>query len=165
MELLTGELAAKVREQIERSVHLISFVPEDNLEWTPPIAGAWSFDQLLGHLLDCMAGFCAVLYTAHPGRLAHFTSLQSLPVNQTCPPAEAVERIRRYQSHVDEGFAVLSDADLARRLATVFVPDGETVLTLLLGNLEHLINHKHQLFMYLKLAGIDVRTPDLYQFR
>jgi hypothetical protein len=47
----------------------------------------------------------------------------------------------------------------------VFVAEGESVLTLLLGNLEHLINHKHQLFMYLKLAGVKVGTPDLDQFR
>jgi hypothetical protein len=116
-------------------------------------------------MLDCMAGFCAVLYTANPERLAHFTELQSLQVNHTCRPAEARERIQHYRRYVDEGFAVLADADLTRRLPTVFVPQGETVLTLLLGNLEHLINHKYQLFMYLKLAGIDVRTPDLYQFR
>jgi uncharacterized damage-inducible protein DinB len=163
--MLKETIAAKIREQIQRSVHLISFVPEENLEWMPPIGGAWSFGQLLGHLLDCMAGFCAVLYTAHPQRLAHFAALQSLPVNHSCRPAEALERIERYQSYLDEGFATLADADLARRLPTVFVPQGETVLTLLLGNLEHLINHKHQLFMYLKLSGIDVRTPDLYQFR
>jgi uncharacterized damage-inducible protein DinB len=165
MEPLTGELAAKIGEQIERSVHLIGFVPEENLAWVPPIGGAWSFGQLLGHMLDCMAGFCAVLYAAHPERLAHFTELQSLPVNNNCHPWEALERIDRYQSYLDEGFTALLDCDLGRRLTTVFVPQGETVLTLLLGNLEHLINHKHQLFMYLKLAGIDVRTPDLYQFR
>ena len=39
------------------------------------------------------------------------------------------------------------------------------MLTLLLGNLEHLVNHKHQLFSYLKLLGAPVRTPDLYRLR
>jgi hypothetical protein len=37
--------------------------------------------------------------------------------------------------------------------------------TLLLGNLEHLINHKHQLFMYVKLMGVAAGTRDLYRFR
>lgn len=68
-------------------------------------------------------------------------------------------------AHIDEGFALLEDQDLSRRLPTVFVRSGEPILTLLLGNLEHLINHKHQLFTYLKLMGIDVRTRDLYRFR
>ncbi len=39
------------------------------------------------------------------------------------------------------------------------------IATLLLGNLEHLINHKHQLFTYLKQMGVPVATPDLYRFR
>jgi hypothetical protein len=70
-----------------------------------------------------------------------------------------------YQAHVDEGFALLGDTDLARQLSTVFVKEGETLLTLLLGNLEHLINHKHQLFTYLKLLGVAVTSQDLYHFR
>jgi hypothetical protein len=59
----------------------------------------------------------------------------------------------------------LQDSDLGKRVPTVFVPDGEPLLTLLLGNLEHLINHKHQLFTYVKQMGIEVSTRDLYRFR
>jgi hypothetical protein len=162
---LSGTVAAKVEEQIERTVHLIGFVPEGQLQWTPPIVGAWPFGELLGHLLDCLAGFCAVLYAAQPERLAHFAALRDLPVNGICGPDEARRRIGAYWAHIAEGFAVLRDADLARKLPTVFVADGEAVLTLLLGNLEHLINHKHQLFMYLKLLPVSVGTPDLYRFR
>jgi hypothetical protein len=32
--------------------------------------------------------------------------------------------------------------DLGRKLPTVFVTEGEPIVNLLLGNLEHLINHK-----------------------
>src|SRR5947199_390304 len=60
---------------------------------------------------------------------------------------------------------LLSDADLARLIPTVFVSGGESVLTLLLGNLEHLINHKRQLFTYLQLLNVPVTTRDLYRFR
>jgi uncharacterized damage-inducible protein DinB len=160
---LAGAVYAKIAEQIERTVHLAGLVPD--AEWRPPIAVAWSIGELLGHLLDCLAGICAVLYTAHPSKLSHFADLQNLKVNFACGPEEARERIEDYRARIAEGFAVLRDGDLGRRLATVFVPEGEAVLTLLLGNLEHLINHKHQLFMYLKLAGVTVGTPDLYRFR
>jgi len=34
-----------------------------------------------------------------------------------------------------------------------------------LANLEHLMNHKYQLFIYLKLLGVVVRTGDLYRTR
>ena len=162
--VLCASLHEKIGEQIERSLHLIGLVPDANLAWAPD-PGAWTVGELLGHLLECMAGFCAVLAAAEPQRLAHFRELRELPVNHPCSPAEAAARIAIYRAHIEEGFALLTDADLARRLATVFVAQGELLLTLLLGNLEHLINHKHQLFTYLKQMGAPVATPDLYQFR
>lgn len=74
-------------------------------------------------------------------------------VNQVCGPEEVRVGIGIYRMHLDRGFALLRDIDLGRMLPTVFVAEGEPVLTLLPGNLEHLINHKHQLFIYLKLMG------------
>jgi hypothetical protein len=163
VDRLAGAVFAKISEQIERTIHLIGLIPE--VDWTPPIPGAWSFGELLGHLLDCLAGVCAVLYAAHPDELAHFAELQTLPVNFACSADEARERIENYRARIAQGFAVLRDGDLGRKLPTVFVPDGESALTLLLGNLEHLVNHKHQLFLYLKLAGVNVGTRDLYRLR
>jgi len=164
-EPLCASILAKIREQMERTDHLVRLVPPDQLDWTPPIPGAWPAGVLLGHLLECLAGFCAVLGAAEPERLAHFTKLRNLPVNHHCSPSEAVSRIASYCDHIEQGFALLRDADLGRELPTVFVKHGESLLTLLLGNLEHLINHKHQLFTYLKLMGIEVSSRDLYRFR
>jgi hypothetical protein len=121
--------------------------------------------MLLGHLLDCLAGFCAVLVAAEPERLAHLSALRNLPVNYACSPDEAIRRIGLYSARIDEGFGLLEDASLGRTVPTAFVERGETVLTLFLGNLEHLINHKHQLFTYLKQMGLEVNTRDLYRFR
>jgi hypothetical protein len=45
------------------------------------------------------------------------------------------------------------------------VPEGEALLTLLLGNLEHFINHKYQLFAHLKMLGVPLGSRDLYVFR
>jgi len=124
-----------------------------------------SIGDLMGHLLDCMGGFCAVLHSANSSRLPHFQKLRDLPVNHFCQAEEARARIRDYMAHIEEGFAILDDADLCRLLPTVFTPAGEAVLTLLLGNLEHLINHKYQLFIYLRLLGVPVGTKDLYRIR
>jgi hypothetical protein len=151
---LCSALLDNVLEQIERTNHLMGLVPESQLEWTPA-PGACSTGELLAHLLECMAGFCAVLAAAEPQRLAHFARLRGHPA-----PGIAI-----YRSHIEEGFALLTDYDLARHIPTVFVARGEPLLTLLLGNLEHLINHKHQLFTYLRQMGIPVATPDLYKFR
>jgi DinB superfamily len=162
---LCASVQAKIYEQIERTEHLISFLPEGRADWVPPISGAWPVSILLGHLLDCLAGFCAVLYAAAPQQLAGLTSLRDLPVNHDCSPAEAVSRIAAYRGGLEAGFAALRDSDLGVQVPTVFVKDGEPLLMLLLGNLEHLINHKHQLFMYLKMMGANVRSADLYRFR
>ena len=150
---LCAALLDKIGEQIERTSHLMGLVPAGRLDWRPK-PGDWTMRELLVHLLDCTSGFCAVLAVAEPERLAHFSRLRELP------PA-----IEVYRAHIEEGFALLTDADLARRVRTVFVVEGESILTLLLGNLEHLINHKHQLFAYLKQMGVPVATPDLYRFR
>jgi hypothetical protein len=156
---------SKIGEQIERTDHLIGLLPDSQLDWRPAIPGAFSTGVLLGHLLECLAGFCAVLFAAEPDRLHHFVDLRQLVVNHRCDRIEAQERIRVYGAHIQQGFTLLQDSDLGKLVPTVFVNDGEALLMLLLGNLEHFVNHKHQLFAYLQLMGIDVGSKDLYHFR
>lgn len=162
---LCGSVLLKIQEQMERTVHLIQLLPVEGPQLTPAVPDAWPAEMLLGHLLDCLAGFCAVLVSAEPRRLAHFLELRDLPVNYACSAGEAIDRIAFYRTRIEEGFAILDDASLARTVSTVFSEHGDTILTLFLGNLEHLINHKHQLFIYLKQMGVAVGTPDLYRFR
>lgn len=124
-----------------------------------------SFGLLLGHLLECLAGFCALLYRVKPEKLGHLLSLRERPVNHFCTPDEAANRLGEYVSAILGGFTQLQDSDLYRTIPTVFIPSGESVLTLLLGNLEHLVNHKHQLFLYLRMRGAVIETSDLYKIR
>jgi len=161
---LTSLFLSKLEDQIERAQHLIKLIPVERLEWRPDRDSVRVCD-LLGHLLECLAGFCATLYALNSDRLAHFAILRELPVNHCCGIEEAGERVRGYEMHIKQGFALLCDADLLRRVPTVFVPEGEALLTLLLGNLEHFINHKYQLFSYLKLLETGVKTKDLYRLR
>ena len=163
-------ILTKLHEQVDRTEHLLTHIPTDQLEWrpewsTPEPSQGMHLSRLLGHLLTCLAGFCAALHAAHSNRLGHFNRLRELPVSHHCGIDEARQRIRQYMTHIDEGFALLTDADLARRIPTVFVPAGEALLTLLLGNLEHFINHKYQLFAYLKMLGVPLGSHDLYVWR
>jgi hypothetical protein len=157
-------LLDKLREQAERLDHLLVKVPGDRLDWRPA-SDSLSLGELIGHLLECLAGFCAVLHGLYPESLAHFSALRKLTVNHRCPAPEARRRVAEYLEHVEEGFLLIQPGDLTRLSPTVFVKDGEPAFILLLGNLEHLINHKHQLFTYLKLMGIPVATADLYHLR
>jgi hypothetical protein len=162
---IVESIRLKVREQIEKTEHLIQLIPPDRIEWNPQ----WSRDSsdighLLGHLLECLAGFCAVFHAAFPRQLKGVLELRSLPVNHFCRPDEAIARIQAYQMYIEEGFELCGDRDLQRMLPTLFA-SAESVTTLLLGNIEHLINHKYQLFVYLKLLGVPVGTGDIYCWR
>lgn len=161
--ILSQSLWLKLRQQIQLTQRLMKLLPTDKLQWQP-LPGAFRVGDLLGHLLECLAGFCAALYALRPDELAHFAALRTLSVNHYCEIDEARHRISEYQKHIEEGFALLTDIDLARKLPTLFAKEGEAAITILLGNLEHLINHKYQLFFYLKLLGVDVETADLYHF-
>lgn len=155
----------KVGEQIERIDHLLQRLPALPGDWVPDIPGAQPISWLLDHLVDSVDGFCAVLYAVYPEQLAHLLALRDTGMPHALDPAGTRTRLQTHARQLDEGFLLLTDAALTRRIPTVFVPAGETVATLLLGNLEHLISHKYQLFLYAKMAGAQVNTPDLYRFR
>ena len=166
---IVESLEEKVLELIERTDHLVALVSADSLHWSPATVSASTpainVGQLLGHLLDCVAGFCACFQSVFPQELRRFEGIRQLAVNHSCEPEQARQRIAAYTEQVVAGFALCNDSHLAQRIPTVFLPSGETLLTLLLGNLEHLVNHKYQLFMYLKIQGAAVSTRDLYRFR
>lgn len=164
-ESLCDSLLAKIHDQIDLTEHLVAVVPAERLEWSPPIKNSWPVATLLAHLSACLSGFCAVLGAVFPEALAHFQQLREPGVVIADPLGETSRKIALYRAHIDEGFGLLRDTNLVQVLPTVFVKSGETVLTLLLNNLEHLINHKHQLFLYLQLLGVEVNSRDLYCFR
>jgi hypothetical protein len=163
-KILPPIVLAKIDDQIDRAQHLIALVPPDSLEWHPT-EDVFRVCDLLGHLLECFAGVCACLYALYPESLSHFQALKELPVNHCCGVDEARERIAEYSTRIFEGFRLLTDDDLGRLLPTAFNPRGEPAIGILLGNLEHIINHKNQLFLYLKMLGVTVGTQDLYKFR
>jgi hypothetical protein len=166
---LVHSLAEKVMETIERTEHLVSIVPAGALEWRPELPSGMpavdDFGHLLGHLLDCLAGFCAAFYRAFPVELADFQELRAMAVIEYRSPMEALEKIKRFEAQIRRGIQCCSDEDLARKIETVFVPEGQTLMAVLLGNLEHLINHKYQLFFHLKLAGVRVGSADIYKWK
>ena len=162
--VLAQSLRVKIGEQIELTERLMTRIPADKLAWQP-LPEAFCVGDLLGHLLETLAGFCAALYVLRSDQLSHFSKLRDQQVNHFCGIEEASERLRQYQKRIEEGFALVNDEDLKRNLPTLFVAEGESAMMILLGNLEHLINHKHQLFFYLKLLGVPVETADLYYFR
>jgi hypothetical protein len=121
--VITDALKDKVFEAIERTEHLVAQVPADRLKWAPGFSGAHAPPQdlghLLGHLLDCLAGFCAVFAAGFPKELVDFQQLRSLSVNEFRAPLEASKGLRMFAEYIERGFRCCTDADLARRIPTV----------------------------------------------
>ena len=163
---IAESLGDKVLTTVERTGHLVSLIPADKLDWRPVALARANpgpdLGHLLGHLLDCMAGFCAAFYAAFPEQLEQFAVLRSAEVNHFCQPREWRERAETYRQAIREAFDLCADEDLSRPIRTIFNPELQSLHSLLLGNLEHLLNHKYQLFFYLKLIGVSVGTGDLY---
>jgi hypothetical protein len=166
---LVNSLAEKVMETIERTEHLVLLVPPNLLEWRPELPSSLpepsDFRHVLGHLLECLSGFCAAFYRAFPAELADFPELRAIALGESGSPVEARQKIELYAAQIQRGFQCCTDRELTTRISTMFVPEGQTLLTVLLSNLEHLINHKYQLFFYLKLAGVNVGSRDIYKWR
>ena len=164
--VFTSVLARSVDNSLKKTVHLVSLIDSSQLSYQPSVpaerAPLVSMGCLLGHLLDCMAGFCAAFYAAFPAKLDSLRKLRDEPVNHFCQPREALERMRVFRREIARGFRICSDKQLKRKLKTVFQDDGVPLATILIANLEHLLNHKHQLFFYLRLLGAPVGTKDLY---
>jgi len=166
---ITSTLAACILQNIAKTAQLVALIKLDQLSYSPSLspgaAPLTDLGHLLGHLLDCLAGCCAAFYVAFPKKLASMQNLRKSQVNHFCEPAEALERIRIYRKEIERGFRLCTDQDLKRKLRTVFRPEGEPLLAILLANLEHLLNHKYQLFFYLRLLGEPVGTKDLYYLK
>ena len=161
---LCAAIAEKIDHQVDRVLRMCSLVPADRAGWQPPIPRPITFGQLFTHLCECLAGFAATLQAARPAELEHLSRLKALLATPCASVADAADRLGQLRAAIAEGFGVLTDEDLPRRIPTVFVKEGEPILTLLLINLEHLASHKYQLFVYLRLAGVSVESRDLYHF-
>jgi hypothetical protein len=161
---LCTDLQIKFEHQIERIEHLTGLVPTDKLNWVPPLTNGFTFTVLLGHIMECVAGIAATLYAAKPEELGHLLDLKRLTGNQQVGITTAKAGLHTFQESLREAFGHLTDHDLARLIPTVFVPKGESVLTLMFINYEHLASYKYQLFLWLRMAGVRVESRDLYHF-
>jgi len=152
--VLAAALRARMEEECELTARLLGMLPEGSEGWRPPYDG-FSCGELAAHLVDTMAGFCAALGRRRDG--------------WEWGREAAIEESRRwfgnFREDAMERISAVGDEGLRRVVPTVFAPEGQPLLAILLANLAHLINHKHQLFTYLKLMGLEVGSRDLYRFR
>jgi hypothetical protein len=170
-ELLTSSIA----ETYKATEGLMSLVQDEDLAWKPATGKNWmTTGQLLHHLTNA-CGLCCQGFVTGDWGMPEGVDMKDLPPDQMLPPAETLPAV----SSVAEARRLL-DADrvLALRLLLeageerldselVAAPwdaadDQRRLGVQMLSMVEHLQQHKGQLFYYLKLQGKDVNTMHLY---
>ncbi len=170
-------LAAILEQEMDNTYavtkRLFSLVEPGQLCWKPPTGRNWmTVAQLLAHCASsCGAGFRG--FVSGDWGLPAGVEMKDLPPDAMLPPAEKLPAV----SSVEEALRLLEeDRALAERtLADVdenallaersSAPWGGADLTLfqhLMHMIEHLGQHKGQLFYYLKLLDKDINTGDLW---
>jgi len=152
---------------------LAALVKEDALGWKPATGSNWmTTGQLLKHLTEsCGAAFRA--FIAGDWGLPEGVKIEDLSAEEMLPPAEklptiasaaeALQLLRQDKKLALEMLATCGEEALTHKPAPA--PWDSTPMILghrLLQMVDHLKQHKGQLFYYLKLQGEPVKTGDLW---
>ncbi|MCE9635446.1 MAG: DinB family protein [Planctomycetes bacterium] len=164
----TELLTAKVNETYHAIEGMLSLCDDASLGWKPATGANWmTTGQLIDHLTNaggsCIAGFVAGKWPMPEGASVE----EMLPSAERMPTAKSVAETRTKLA-ADKALALAMIAEAGEQnLATKMVaapwnPQPALLGLQCLGMVDHLANHKAQLFYYLKLQGKPVHTGHLY---
>jgi uncharacterized damage-inducible protein DinB len=152
---------------------LISKVDPSTLDWKPATGENWmSTRQLLMHITNACGSSIKGFVTGDWGMpegmdVSDMAPEDMLPPAEKLPAVESIEQARRLLSD-DKALALemlnsVSEEALATQIATapwdtMQLPLGQRMLQMV----DHLKQHKGQLFYYLKLQGQPMHTGDLW---
>lgn len=166
-------LSAEIESTYTVTERLVAQVDDNGLEWKPSTGSNWmTTGQLLKHLTTgCGAGFRA--FVKGDWGLPEGKQISDLTPEELLPPAERLPGIESVAEakqllHEDkqaalEMLAASSDEELRERPVPAPWDPTEMVLGRRLHQMvDHLKQHKGQLFYYLKLQGKPVNTVDLW---
>jgi uncharacterized damage-inducible protein DinB len=166
-------LEAETQSTYTVTERLFGRVDDDGLQWKPATGHNWmTTGQLLMHITQscgmCFRGFVTGDWGMPEGQdFSELTPEEQLPPAEKLPTIESVAEAKRLLAEdrqvALEMLAACSEEDLAHKPAPA--PWDPTVVVLgyrLLQMVEHLKQHKGQLFYYLKLQGKPVNTGDLW---
>ena len=166
----TELLKAEIQSAYTTTDKLLALVDDDALEWKPSTGRNWmTTGQLLRHIAEgCGVAFRAFI-TGDWGlpEGTDISEMTQLPPAEKLPTLESVAEARRLLEQDKQlAFQMLAsrgDEELARDKAPAPWDPTEMVLGhRLLQMVDHLKQHKGQLFYYLKLQGKPVSTGDLW---
>jgi hypothetical protein len=153
---------------------LFALISNNELLWTPSIGKNWmTIGQLMMHSANFGCGRAIQGFVKGDWGLPEGTKMEDLNTENHIPPqtelpsVESVEQALELLEN-DKKLALncIAEADETKFLDKAFVaPWGGPEFTLfqhILHMIAHLVQHKGQLFYYLKLMGKNVSTKDLW---
>jgi hypothetical protein len=169
----TQLLHAEIESTFAVTEKLMSLVEDSKLGWKPSSENNWmTTGQLLKHLTEACGAAFRGFVTGDWG-LPEGVKMEDIPPSEMLPPAEklptiasvaeAKQLLEKDKKIALAMVAACSEKELAEKPAPApWDPSSIPLGHRLLQMVEHLKQHKGQLFYYLKLQGHPVNTGDLW---
>lgn len=164
----TDVLIAEAESAYAVTARLMHRVDDSELAWRPPLGRDWmTLGQLLLHCSCFACGKAICGFVRGDWGIAGGENADHVPPAEALPSvASRDEALAFLECDRALTMACLREAGTLQSLfAPVTAPWGGAPVPLyrqLLRMIAHLVQHKGQLYYYLKLMGKDVSTPDLW---
>jgi len=166
-------LNSEIESTYASATKLMDLVDDGALDWKPATGANWmTTGQVLRHMTDA-CGMASKGFVTGDWGMPEGVDVGQMPPEAMLPPAEKLPTVSSVAEAKDllakdkvvalEMVAQCGEEDLANKTATA--PWDPTPLVLghrILQMVEHLKQHKSQLFYYLKLQGTPVNTGNLW---
>ena len=164
----TEYLTAEVEAAYNATLGLVDLVDNATLGWQPPAGKNWmTLGQLLKHL-ETACGFCCNAFvTGDWGMPSGDDGGDMVPDAASLPTTPTVAATRAAllsdKALTLDAIAHVGEQGLAnKKVAAPWNPEPRTYGHQFSHMVEHLQQHKAQLYFYLKLQGHDINTSHLY---
>ena len=142
---------------------LIKLTPEDKLDFKP-MDGLMTIAQVVKHVATSLG---ASLAMALSNNWPEISEEEMLPPAEKMPKsnsaAEALKEIDEDWVLLKQEFEKITDGEFnGNKINVPWMPFPMTLLEYMMQAMEHLSNHRMQLFIWLKLSGEKLHTGHLY---
>jgi hypothetical protein len=141
--------------------NMLKMIPSDKLDWKPA-PNFMSMGQLICHLCDGIGTELRMAIDNSWPKPEEMSSLPELAKFPTCTIEEALAKLEKDKTTLSDILSGVTEEDFANKIITVPWGWKNNMERMALDFREHFVNHKMQLFTYLKLLGLPVNTETLY---
>jgi hypothetical protein len=140
---------------------MLKMVPPDKLNWKPA-PNFMSLGQLICHLSDGIGTELRMAIENSWPKPEEMSGLPDLAKMPACDAQEALIRLEKDKTTLRDILAGVTEEEFANKIVSVPWGWKSNLERMALDFREHFVNHKMQLFTYLKLLGLPVNTETLY---